>query len=41
MAEHGYNNPGGYIYHHCAEFQITADPSKPLDQGWPASKAAN
>lgn len=41
MAEHGYNNPGGYIYHHCAEFQITADSSKPLDKGWPAVKAAN
>jgi hypothetical protein len=41
MAEHGYNMPGGYIYHHCAEFQITADPSKPLDKGWPAVKAAN
>jgi len=41
MAEHGYNNPGGYIYHHCAEFQITADASKPLDKGWPAVKAAN
>lgn len=41
MAEHGYNNPGGYIYHHCAEFQITADPAKPLDKGWPAVKAAN
>jgi hypothetical protein len=41
MAEHGYNNPGGYIYHHCAEFEIKADPSKPLDKGWPAPKAAN
>ena len=39
MAEHGYNNPGGYIYHHCAEFQITADPAKPLDKGWPVVKA--
>ena len=35
MAEHGYNNPGGYIYHHCAEYQITADPAKPIDRGWP------
>jgi hypothetical protein len=39
MAQHGYNNPGGYIYHHCAEYAITADPSKPIDQAWP--KAAN
>jgi hypothetical protein len=25
MAEHAFNNPGGYTYHHCAELQITAD----------------
>ena len=37
MAEHGYNNPGGYTYHHCADLQITADPSKPLDSGWPSA----
>jgi hypothetical protein len=35
MADHGYNNPGGYSYHHCAELEITADPAKPLDKGWP------
>lgn len=35
MAEHGYNNPGGYSYHHCADLAITADPAKPLDKGWP------
>jgi hypothetical protein len=35
MAEHAFNNPGGYTYHHCAELQITADPSKPIDKGWP------
>ncbi|MCM3880133.1 MAG: lytic polysaccharide monooxygenase [Vicinamibacterales bacterium] len=38
MAQHGYNNPGGYTYHHCADVQITADPSKPLDTGWPESR---
>jgi hypothetical protein len=38
MAEHGFNNPGGYTYHHCADIQITADPAKPLDQGWPAER---
>jgi hypothetical protein len=38
MAEHAFNNPGGYSYHHCANLQITADPSKPLDQGWPAER---
>jgi len=31
MANHGYNNPGGYSYHHCANLQITADPAKPID----------
>jgi hypothetical protein len=38
MAEHAFNNPGGYTYHHCAELQITADSSKPLDKGWPAER---
>jgi hypothetical protein len=38
MAEHGYNQPGGYSYHHCADLQITADPAKPIDKGWPAQK---
>jgi hypothetical protein len=37
MAEHAYNQPGGYSYHHCADLQITADPSKPIDQGWPVA----
>ena len=34
MADHGYNQPGGYSYHHCADLQITADPAKPIDKGW-------
>lgn len=38
MAEHGFNNPGGYTYHHCADLQITADANKPLDTGWPAGR---
>lgn len=38
MAEHPFNNPGGYTYHHCATLQITADRSKPLDKGWPAER---
>ena len=29
MAEHGLNVGGGYFYHHCADLQITADPSLP------------
>ena len=35
MADHGYNQPGGYSYHHCADLKITADPSKPIDDRWP------
>ena len=38
MADHAFNNPGGYSYHHCADLQITADPSKPLDTGWPTER---
>jgi hypothetical protein len=38
MAEHAYNQPGGYSYHHCADLQITADPSKPIDTGWPVGR---
>jgi hypothetical protein len=34
MAEHGVNKDGGYFYHHCADLQITADPSKPVDAAW-------
>ena len=37
MAQHGYNQPGGYSYHHCADLQITADPSKAVDKGWPTT----
>ena len=38
MAEHAFNNPGGYSYHHCAALQITADPAKALDKEWPAER---
>ena len=38
MADHGFNNPGGYSYHHCANLQITADPAQPLSPGWPAER---
>jgi hypothetical protein len=38
MAEHGYNKDGGYYYHHCADVQITADPSKPMDTRFPSAK---
>lgn len=40
MAEHGYNIPGGYTYHHCADLQITADPAKPIDKSWPVASMA-
>lgn len=38
MADHAFNNPGGYSYHHCANLEITADPSKPKDTGWPTER---
>ena len=38
MAGHGYNQPGGYSYHHCADLAITADPAKPIDTRFPAAK---
>jgi hypothetical protein len=34
MAQHGYNKDGGYFYHHCADLEITPDPSKPIDTRW-------
>jgi hypothetical protein len=36
MADHVYNQPGGYAYHQCADLEITADPAKPIDARWPA-----
>ncbi len=30
MAKHGWNDGGGYFYHHCAEIKITADPALPI-----------
>lgn len=41
MANHVYNQPGGYSYHHCADLNITADPSKPIDKAWPAATSGN
>jgi hypothetical protein len=38
MAEHGVNRDGGFYYHHCADLQITADATKPIDTRWPAAK---
>jgi hypothetical protein len=37
MADHVYNQPGGYAYHQCADLAITADPAKPIDPRWPAA----
>jgi hypothetical protein len=39
MADHAYNQPGGYSYHHCADIAITADPAKPIDTRFPAAKS--
>ena len=41
MADHPYNQPGGYSYHHCADLQITADSSKPIDKGWSTATPTN
>lgn len=41
MADHRYNQPGGYSYHHCADLAITADPSKPIDEAWPTATTEN
>jgi hypothetical protein len=38
MAEHGLNKDGDYSYHHCADLQITADTSKPVDARWPSPR---
>jgi hypothetical protein len=38
MAEHGRNRDGDFSYHHCADLRMTADPSKPIDTRWPASR---
>ena len=35
MAAHGFNKDGGYTYHHCADLQIRANPSQPIDTRFP------
>jgi hypothetical protein len=35
MADHVYNQPGGYAYHQCADLEIAADSAKPIDTRWP------
>jgi hypothetical protein len=40
MADHVYNQPGGYSYHQCAEIEISADPAKAIDTRWPAAAAS-
>lgn len=40
MADHVYNQPGGYAYHQCADLEITADPAKPIDTRWPVASTA-
>ncbi len=36
MGAHGFNKDGGYTYHHCADLQIRANPTKPIDTRFPA-----
>jgi hypothetical protein len=38
MADHARNTQGDFSYHHCAELQIRANPSKPIDTRFPAEK---
>jgi hypothetical protein len=38
MAQHGVNRDGGFYYHHCADIQIAADPTKGIDTRWPAAQ---
>jgi hypothetical protein len=38
MADHGYNVPGGYSYHHCAALEITADPQSRSTARWPVKQ---
>ena len=35
MAAHGWNEDGGYTYHHCADLQIRANPNKPINARFP------
>jgi hypothetical protein len=37
MAEHGLNADGDFSYHHCADLQITADSTRPIDTRWNAA----
>jgi hypothetical protein len=41
MADHVYNQPGGYSYHQCADLEITADPAKPVDTRWPGQQTTS
>lgn len=34
MAEHPGVREGDFSYHHCAILNISADPAKPIDEGW-------
>src|SRR5580700_11272393 len=36
MAAHAFNKDGGYTYHHCADLQVHANPSKAIDTRFPA-----
>jgi hypothetical protein len=38
MAAHNRNREGDFTYHHCAELQIRANPSKPIDTRFPGGE---
>ena len=38
MADHSRNREGDFTYHHCAELQIRANPSRPIDARFPVEK---
>jgi hypothetical protein len=40
MAEHPRNADGDFTYHHCATFNIVANPKLPIDKGWPGQDMA-
>ena len=38
MEQHPLNPDGGFTYHHCADFKITANKKLPIDKAWPGQK---
>lgn len=40
MEQHGVNPDGRFTYHHCADLKVTANPTMPIDLGWPGQAKA-